>query len=96
MNLERARAKQRKLVEQHNRMRDSLDKLLDKVVRKKTALDKARRAIIRGQKRLDVLVAAKTHTGGPTTSPVKELIEANTRLDEVSLTDIDDLTALFN
>lgn len=73
--LERTRENHRKLVREHARLQDRERKLLDELCRINTRKHKAEKAIVRSQKRLDVLVAAATHTTGPTGSVVRELID---------------------
>lgn len=73
--LERAREKHADLVKLHARCHDQYNKKMDAAFRYRTKMQQAERAIARSQKRLDLLMAATTHTNGPTASVVVELVE---------------------
>jgi hypothetical protein len=74
--MEIARTKHRQLVDKHMRLMAKRDKIIERLVRAEANMLACRRAIARSQKRLDKLVAAKTHNNGPTASAVPNLIEA--------------------
>src|SRR5262245_60436445 len=72
--LDRARARHQELVKYHHRLRDKHEKEIRAMVRTRAKLDASERAIARSGRRLDKLVAAATHTNGPTASVAEQLV----------------------
>lgn len=73
--IDRARARHHELVKAYDRMMLKADKLLDELMRVRGKIPAQRRRITASGKRIDKLVAAATHTNGPTASAAPELIE---------------------
>jgi hypothetical protein len=74
-SLERARAKHNEYVERLNKLNAKREKLLDGLTRVNSQRSDAIRAVTRSGKRIEKLVAAKTHTSGPTATVKPDLIK---------------------
>jgi hypothetical protein len=75
-SLDRTRAKHQEIVKQLARDQARRDKLWQALRRADDKVQADIRAVTRSQKRIDKLVAAATHNGGPTASASAPLIKA--------------------
>jgi hypothetical protein len=75
MKPESARTIHQRLVAKHMRLIARREKTIQRLVRLEAAATESKRAIARSQKRLDRILAAKTYTGGPTSTVVPEVVE---------------------